>query len=110
MLAAAATGLLLLAPSARQGAAARVSPEVNTVMRLMDIGATASGSYLAGRYALLQRDYEAAAELLQRTLELDPSAPGLERDALVMFISTGNWRRAEALANGANTARRASIS
>ncbi len=87
-------------PFWRDMAMARMSDgtELEQVLGLADLGATASGSYLAGRHALQQRDYEAAARLLERTLELDPSVPGLVRNTLALFISTGDWVRAEELA------------
>ncbi len=78
-------------------AQARVMPDEKT-LQIFDIGATASGSYLAGRQAMRQRDYEAASRFMQRTLELDPRAPGLARNALALFISTGQWQSAAALA------------
>ena len=65
---------------------------------LSGLGATASGSYLAGRQALRERDYEAAARLMERALGLDAHAPGLVRHALALYISTGNWTRAHELA------------
>ncbi len=65
---------------------------------LSSIGATASGSYLAGRQALQERDYEVAARLMERALGMDASAPGLVRHALALYISTGNWTRAHELA------------
>ena len=77
---------------------ARVLPQKDSMRRLADIGITASGSYLAGRYAVQQRDYEVAARLMERTLQLDPEAPGLTRHALALFISTADWPRAAALA------------
>ena len=86
--------------SNQQGAAARVSADagLERMLELADMGGTASGSYLAGRHALQMRDYEAAARLLERTLELDPGAPGILRNILALFIGTGDWTRAEELA------------
>ena len=97
----AASLALMAAPVWKETTAlARVTAdaELEKMLELADLGATASGSYLAGRHALQQRDYEAAARLLERTLELDPAAPGLVRNALALFISTGDWTRAEELA------------
>ncbi len=91
----AALGVLL--PIQPMTAQARITPE-DTALRLLDIGTTAAGSYLAGKYAMRQRDYEAAAQLLERSLQLDPRAPGVVPHALALFISTGDWEGAEALA------------
>ncbi len=78
-------------------APARVSTEAS-LPDLSGIGATASGSYLAARQALQERDYEVAAQLMERALGLDANAPGLVRHALALYISTGAWTRAHQLA------------
>ncbi len=61
-------------------------------------GATISGSYLAGRHALRQRDFEQAARFMDRALQLDPAAPGVVMHALALHVYTGQWVKAEALA------------
>ena len=57
-----------------------------------------SGSYLAGRHALRERDFEQAARFFDRTLQLDPSAPDVTRHALALYVYTNQWNKAEALA------------
>ena len=66
--------------------------------RLSDIGTTAAGSYLAERFALKRRDFEAAARFVEQALRMDPSMPGLRREALLLFIATEQWSKAQEVA------------
>ncbi len=62
------------------------------------VGTSRSGSYLAGRFAARQRDYEHAARFFESTLSYDPSNPALLHRAFVLYASSGQWAKADALA------------
>ncbi len=62
------------------------------------IGTSQSGSYLAGRHAARQRDYEHAARFFESTLAMDPANPSLLHRAFVLYASTGQWAKADELA------------
>ncbi len=62
------------------------------------IGTSQSGSYLAGRQAARQRDYEHAARFFESTLAMDPANPNLLHRAFVLYASTGQWAKADELA------------
>ena len=56
------------------------------------------GSYLAGRHAFRQRDFDAAARYMSDALKVPPPAPGLLRRALVAKLASGQADSARALA------------
>ncbi len=62
------------------------------------VGASLSGSYLAGRLAARQRDFGLAARFFGRVLGYDPSNPRLYNRLFVLYASTGQWARADELA------------
>ena len=62
------------------------------------VGTSRSGSYLAGRFAARQRDFEHAARFFESTLSYDPSNPSLLHRAFVLYASSGQWAKADALA------------
>jgi tetratricopeptide (TPR) repeat protein len=62
------------------------------------VGASLSGSYLAGRHAARQRDYEHAARFFESTLAMDPANARLLHRAFVLYASTGQWAKADELA------------
>lgn len=53
-----------------------------------------SGSYLAGRNALQNSDFEAAAGFLSRALLLDPGNAELMEDTVLSYLATGQFGRA----------------
>ncbi len=61
-------------------------------------GASGFGNYLAGRYAMKNRDFSAASDLLKRALEVDPTDTPLLRRAFIAKISDGNVDDAVAMA------------
>ncbi len=100
MLSLAAAGLLALFYVTEQPIQARGSAvlDENADARLVDIGNTAAGSYLAERFALKRRDFEAAARFVDQALRMDPAMPGLMREALLLFIANDDWSKAQEMA------------
>ncbi len=61
-------------------------------------GASRFGNYLAGSYAMKNRDFSAASDLLKRALDVDPTDTALLRQAFIAKISDGNVDEAVAMA------------
>ena len=74
------------------------APMAEAANRLGDIGTTAAGSYLAERFALKRRDFEAAARFAEQALRMDPAMPGLRGEALLLFIANDQWSKAAEMA------------
>ena len=91
--------LLLFYATERPIEARGNAPVSESSMRgLDDIGTTAAGSYLAERFALKRRDFEAAARFVEQALRMDPGMPGLRREALLLFIANEQWNKAAEMA------------
>ena len=62
------------------------------------VGGSLSGSYLAGRLAARERDYDIAARFFESTISMDAANPSLLNRAFVLYASTGQWAKADELA------------
>ena len=99
MLSLSAAGLLTLFYITERPIQARGSAAMSeTAAQLADIGSTAAGSYLAERFALKRRDFEAAARFAEQVLRMDPAMSGLMREALLLFIANDEWSKAQEMA------------
>ncbi|MEX2454221.1 MAG: tetratricopeptide repeat protein [Rhodospirillaceae bacterium] len=56
----------------------------------VDVGSSASGNYLAGQHAVRERDFGAAADMLERALQSTPDDEELRRRAFLAKLSEGD--------------------
>lgn len=63
-----------------------------------DAPAAPAGAYIAGRYAIVTSDYQAAADYLTQALAGDPTNSDIAGSALLSYIALGDWDRARAIA------------
>ncbi len=91
------TALCLLAAPFVSGPAAAASNDDGESLETW-AGGSHSGSYLAGRFASRQRDYDYASRFFESLLSLDPGNPRLLNRAFLLFVSTGQWPKADELA------------
>ena len=66
----------------------------------VEVRATLSGAYLAGRHAQAERDMGRAADLLGAALKMDPGSHGLRRRTFTVLLAEGRVDEAVVLARG----------
>jgi tetratricopeptide (TPR) repeat protein len=91
-------GALLVALLAGACAAEPVPPPPSAGQ--VDVRATLSGAYLAGRHAQAERDMGRAADLLGRALKMDPDSHRLRRRTFTVLLAEGRVDEAVVLARG----------